>query len=125
LQGFGVSLKETQLTEPILERCFETYWPQFEEEFATILSTTPEAKIEERKGPDILNEVLETVRGLDKRVRTIKTNATKDVTPKAEDLRSLFTFPLETKEGKKRFLKINASGVKWVDDTDSDLTPNS
>lgn len=66
------SLKDAQLPEAVLERCFETYWPQFEKEFRTILSTTHEAHIEARKEPDILNEVLTTVRDLDKRMRTIE-----------------------------------------------------
>jgi len=47
------------LKENILENVFETYWPQFKNEFQEILKTTTEEEVkEERPKDDVLNEIL-------------------------------------------------------------------
>ena len=62
------SLKET-----ILSNVFNTYFPQFESEFNTILKSTPEEEVqEERPKEELLNEILYSVRGIDKRLRKVE-----------------------------------------------------
>ena len=69
------ALGEESLKEKILEKVFETYWPQFESRFKEIISKTPMiSKVEKRDNNDILNELLYLSRGLEKRVRTIENN---------------------------------------------------
>jgi len=61
------------LKDQVLERVFETYWPQFEEAFHKILEDIPVTEIKDkRKQDDILLEVLSSVRTLDKRMRSIE-----------------------------------------------------
>ncbi len=60
------------LNDKVLEKVFETYWPQFEIDFKRILDEVPIVeKIEKRKSDDILNEILSLTRNLDKKVREI------------------------------------------------------
>lgn len=67
------SLETNALKENILSNVFETYWPQFEKEFKEIIKNTKEEDVViERPKEDILNEILQSVRGLDKRVRTME-----------------------------------------------------
>ncbi|AUD00957.1 toll/interleukin-1 receptor domain-containing protein [Spirosoma pollinicola] len=69
----NLQLKEGQLTSEVFARVFETYWPQFEADFAKVLNETPEPeKVESRKDKDILSEILLTVRGFDKRIRQLE-----------------------------------------------------
>jgi hypothetical protein len=52
---------------------FDTYWPMFEERFSKILSTTQEgAQVQKRSSENILEEVLELTRRMDKRVRELE-----------------------------------------------------
>lgn len=61
------------LKESILSNVFDTYWPQFEKEFQIILKTTSEEEIaQERPKEDMLNEILLSVRGIDKRLRKVE-----------------------------------------------------
>jgi hypothetical protein len=63
----------SRLDVVILKGVFETYWPQFEEKFAAILKTYPETTVvEPRKQEDILTEILESTRGLERRMRAIE-----------------------------------------------------
>ncbi|NYE62447.1 hypothetical protein FHW58_003662 [Duganella sp. 1224] len=62
-----------RLDVAILKGVFETYWPQFEAKFAAILKTYPETTVvEPRKQEDILTEILESTRGLERRMREIE-----------------------------------------------------
>ncbi len=73
VKTINATLKEEALKEPILNKVFATYWPQFEERFAKIINDTPEtAPSPKRDDGDILNEVLSTVRNLDKRIRNVE-----------------------------------------------------
>lgn len=67
------SLKDKGLKEKTLELVFQTYWPQFESEFQKILQVTPQAaEIEKRSEDDILLEILNTTRGMERRIRSIE-----------------------------------------------------
>jgi hypothetical protein len=73
VRTINVALKDESLKESILEKVFETYWPQFEKEFKTIIKETPEVELEEtRSENDILVELLSSVRGMDRRMRTVE-----------------------------------------------------
>jgi hypothetical protein len=53
---------------------FETFWPEFERKFAALLQEYPqEAVVEVREEKDLLEEILQTTRSLDKRLRTVET----------------------------------------------------
>lgn len=61
------------LDNRILEQVFDTYWPQFEARFATILSSTdaqPPSK--PRPKEDVLGEILENTRILNSRIRKLE-----------------------------------------------------
>jgi len=67
------SLETDALKENILSNVFETYWPQFERNFKEIIKNTKDEDVViERPEEDILNEILQSVRGLDRRVRTME-----------------------------------------------------
>ena len=67
------ALLDNGLQEKVLNRAFETYWPQFIEEFKTLIRTVPdEEKTPKRKNDDVLIDILSTVRTLDRRIRDIE-----------------------------------------------------
>lgn len=69
------TLGEKSLKEKILEKVFETYWPQFNERFLTIISQSPEeSQGTRRTNDDILLELLSVTRGLDKRIRQVESS---------------------------------------------------
>lgn len=68
-------LKENALSERIIERVFELYWPEFEKEFNKIIQNTPVLEIPvKRNNEDIMGEILNSVRSFDKRLRSIERN---------------------------------------------------
>lgn len=75
VRTINLTLKEKALKESILEKVFDTYWSQFEEDFKRIIDTTPVTEITaKRKDNDIMLDVLSTVRLLDRRLRSIESN---------------------------------------------------
>lgn len=67
------SLKDKALKEKTLELVFETYWPKFESDFNQILENTPQAEKAEKRGEDdILLEILNSTRAMDRRIRRIE-----------------------------------------------------
>ncbi|MES2554707.1 MAG: DNA-directed RNA polymerase subunit alpha C-terminal domain-containing protein [Bacteroidota bacterium] len=67
------NLEAQALKESILSNVFDTYWPQFDKSFKQIMKDTKDEEIiVERPKEDILNEILYSVRGLDKRVRVME-----------------------------------------------------
>ncbi|HMS69031.1 MAG TPA: DNA-directed RNA polymerase subunit alpha C-terminal domain-containing protein [Saprospiraceae bacterium] len=83
------ALVEKSLKESILENVFDTYWPQFANDCSKILSETKEEDVkEERPEGDVLNEILYSVRAMDRR------------------LRNLENYPLEGVEDKNRTKKL-------------------
>ncbi|OOV25763.1 hypothetical protein BXU11_13900 [Flavobacterium sp. LM5] len=66
-------LEDKSLKENILLNVFDTYWPQFETDFKLILKNTKDEEVlEVRPKDDILNEILYSVRGMDKRLRVLE-----------------------------------------------------
>lgn len=62
-----------RLDEATLGRVFETYWPQFESEFKTLLARTESVTpVPEREQSDILSEILETTRSLSTRISNLE-----------------------------------------------------
>lgn len=60
----------------ILEQVFNTYWPQFDSEFNSILDKTrPEAPLKPRSDKDLLSEILENTRALNNRIRRLESEA--------------------------------------------------
>lgn len=73
LRTINSSLGDRALKEKVLEKVFETYWPQFEEGFKKALSDNqPHEPIEPRSKENMLEEVLTSVRRLDRRMREIE-----------------------------------------------------
>lgn len=70
------SLEVNRLDIKVLERVFETYWPQFETQFDEIIKTNPPTTIvPPRKDKDILSEILETTRSISNRVSNLEMNS--------------------------------------------------
>jgi len=68
-------LGNSMLPERILENVFKTYWPQFESSFADIIANTTDDVVPvKRDENDILSEILNMTRALDKRVRNMESN---------------------------------------------------
>lgn len=66
-------LDSNRLDLPVLQRVFETYWPQFEISFNEILENNPPVTVvAPREDKDILAEILETTRNMSNRVRTLE-----------------------------------------------------
>lgn len=66
-------LDSSALDERILQQVFDTYWPQFEQNFgAALIDNPPEEIIPPRTEQDILNEILNHTRGLSSRVRNLE-----------------------------------------------------
>jgi len=85
------TLQENRLKEPILKDVLNTYWPKFETEFQKILSETPEENVtESRQQGDILTEVLNSIRSVDKRLRNLE-NGKNDKIPWDKDQNKNFT----------------------------------
>lgn len=67
------ALGEQGLKEKTLEKVYETYWPQFSEEFSRILdSTSSVEEVVERTEDDLLKEILSNTRALERRIRHIE-----------------------------------------------------
>jgi len=65
--------ESSRLSVEILQGVFDTYWPQFETKFSAILKAYgAETKTEPRKQEDILAEILESTRGLERRMRSLE-----------------------------------------------------
>jgi hypothetical protein len=67
-------LEAKGLKESVLANAFKTYWPQFQASFDKIIDETEEttAPKVERPQEDILYEILNSVRGIEKRVRAVE-----------------------------------------------------
>ena len=68
-------LGERRIAERTLQNVFETYWPQFEARFTALMKKYPVvATALPRTREDKLDEVLEHVRGMDRRLRTVESD---------------------------------------------------
>ena len=73
VRSINNGLNDNALKEEILSSVFETYWPQFEKEFKTIIQETPTEEIPvETNENDLLAEVLSSVRNIDRRIRHLE-----------------------------------------------------
>jgi len=67
------------LTENRLQQIFEDYWPKFEDGLKSALEDNPLNEIApKRRDKDILSELLETTRSVDRRLREIEENRRAD-----------------------------------------------
>lgn len=67
------ALQEKGLKEKTLEQVFETYWPKFKKDFDNILDEIkPSSTSKKRPDKDILMEILETSRSMNRRVRDLE-----------------------------------------------------
>ena len=75
VRSINNGLKENALKEEILSSVFDTYWPQFDQEFKTIISETPNEEVQlEIPENELLSEVLSSVRNIDRRIRHLEVN---------------------------------------------------
>lgn len=73
IRTINSTLEENKLSEKVLEKVFETYWPQFNKDFKEIIKNTEEGTITEtRSGDDMLIEVLSSIRSMDRRMRQVE-----------------------------------------------------
>lgn len=73
LSTINNGLESQSLKEDILKMVFETNWPQFESDFKKILHNTSSTEvILKRSNEDLLNEILTSVRVIDKRLRQVE-----------------------------------------------------
>lgn len=63
--------QENKLNDKVLHISFDTFYPQFAKQFATILSSSTVVEKKEIKQPDLLKEVLQVVRNIEKRMADI------------------------------------------------------
>lgn len=75
IRTINTALGDKGLDIPVLEKVFETYYPQFESELKVILDSTTKAKSTPRKSDDVLEEILENTRALNSRVRRLESEA--------------------------------------------------
>ena len=69
----NASIADTPLEEKILEKVFDTYWPQFEKGFAQAIKDNPIGEvIPPRSGEDILSEILDNTRSLTHKIRKLE-----------------------------------------------------
>lgn len=107
------SLPETSRLEvSILKGVFETYWPQFEEKFESILETYPETTVvEPRKQEDILTDILESTRGLERRMRLLedRTNVVYHTRPTTRVVQGAVNFTRHPSEGEASELAVTVN----------------
>lgn len=72
LRTINSALGEKGLDPQVLERVFDTYFPQFEGEIEKIMKETTAAKRTPRKQDDMLGEILEQTRSLNSRLRRVE-----------------------------------------------------
>ncbi|WP_039046562.1 TIR domain-containing protein [Plesiomonas shigelloides] len=79
------SLKDKALKEKTLELVFETYWPKFLGDFNEILGNTQQTEITPKRSEnDILIEILNSTRSLERRIRSIENERIKSIAPKIQ-----------------------------------------
>ncbi|WP_328699927.1 TIR domain-containing protein [Chengkuizengella marina] len=73
VRSINNELQSNKLKENVLDSSFNTYWDQFNPKFNEIMEDTHilENKVEERSEKEILSEILNTTRTLEKKLRSI------------------------------------------------------
>lgn len=74
LISINKELGDNALDDRILDQVFDTYWPNFEEQFAQIEQEKPTKSTDRpvRSSEDLLEEILYTTRTMDKRIRSLE-----------------------------------------------------
>lgn len=76
-------LGEQQLEDRLLDRIFDTYWPQFEADFAAAIADTPtQPAPPARSDKEILTEILESTRSLGQRIRKLEEQSAMERSPR-------------------------------------------
>lgn len=120
VRTLNASLSEKGLKEKVLERVFDTYWPQFERDFAKVLSTTNDTLVSESKrtNDDMMVELLSSIRNVEKRMRAIDKN------PQLFDREHVRYINRETAEIIIRRLLDFGAPLEVITDTMEGLVPN-
>jgi hypothetical protein len=74
VKTLNACLDERRLDDAVLLRAFEVYWPSFENDFAEAVSVLPVADTKKRPQNDVLMEILDTTRGLSRRIGALEMN---------------------------------------------------
>jgi len=74
LVSINKELGDKALDDRILDQVFDTYWPNFEKQFAEIEKEKPtkNENLPARSSEDLLEEILYTTRTMDKRIRSLE-----------------------------------------------------
>lgn len=73
VRTLNAALGERALPDKVVERVFDTYWSKFEQSFQQILTDTPSGSVEPRRTEaNMTEEVLRTVRALDRRIHGLE-----------------------------------------------------
>ena len=88
--GRLVPLLDARLEDAVIERTFNTYWPQFEKEFARALEINPPSEdVPERTSEDIMGEILNNIRMANNRIRRLENNLSRGDTVGAQLLEEM------------------------------------
>jgi hypothetical protein len=73
LKTLNSALDEGRLEPQVVEKAFDTYWPQFEKELAACLENTdPTVEVKPRPVDDLLAEILENTRSIGSRILALE-----------------------------------------------------
>lgn len=114
------TMGDAALDDEILIKSFETYWPQFEEKFSSVLgSTESQTPAVPRPDNDVSAEILENTRALGSRLRKLEVERN----PTHDDIKSKLLFIAElhdiaqtmvTKDGKVWDTNRNSYSVEEI-----------
>lgn len=71
IKTINKELKDKSLPGQTLATVFETYWPQFTQQYKEIVKTES-PKLNKRSSDDLMTEILSTIRGIDKQLRQVE-----------------------------------------------------
>jgi hypothetical protein len=94
-------LGDHALDEAVLNDSFDAYWPQFQLKWQAIEALPQVTEIVKRPADDIMSEILENVRGMTQRIRTLenleKSSQSGTTTPNLQTWGKFFSEVFETK----------------------------
>ncbi|WP_428658980.1 toll/interleukin-1 receptor domain-containing protein [Runella sp.] len=116
----GLVLNNQGLKDEVLQEVFDTFWPKFEEQFRKILEDTNEegsVTVEKPSGDEVLNEILTSVRAMDRRLRKIEDKSYSAATSNTvyEDLDKTLDLPIEVLDLRQVIIKfLKSVGVSTI-----------
>ncbi|MFT9385540.1 TIR domain-containing protein [Acetobacter sp.] len=122
LQALNDRLEENKLTPSILENALEVHWDDFETRLNGILEETPaEEQVPERSDGDILKEILENTRSLNKRVSDLESRGSKvlQVKPRSITIEKYIESAGNFNKAKEAIIDMKNKGVKDKDIIDN------